>query len=212
MDLKTEEAIRDSLKKSFQRIDAYSRKSLDELLAITDIDESELLTGIGEAIHRKSKHDGKQKLSQEEQMYLAVIALDREVNNGGYTQFFLNTSREYTPMIVDSLLRIGCPVAAKITEKAIEIVTSKGLDFDKLHEGLILQLKHRSLAASTKNSKGQRIVSDTLSSDSQSENHPKWETFAKEHHECDLLFSISGERIGGKLIDFVQANKNAILA
>jgi hypothetical protein len=202
MDLKTEEAIRDSLKKSFQRIDAYSRKSLDELLAITDIDESELLTGIGEAIHRKSKHDGKQKLSQEEQMYLAVIALDREVNNGGYTQFFLNTS----------LLRIGCPVAAKITEKAIEIVTSKGLDFDKLHEGLILQLKHRSLAASTKNSKGQRIVSDTLSSDSQSENHPKWETFAKEHHECDLLFSISGERIGGKLIDFVQANKNAILA
>ena len=50
---------------------------------------------------------------------LAVEALEREVNNGGYSQFFANVSSQYMSIIVNSLLHIGCPEAANITSGAI---------------------------------------------------------------------------------------------
>jgi len=46
--------------------------------------------------------------------------LDREVNNGGYHQFFCNSSRKFAPQIVQSLARIGCRRTAKITQRAID--------------------------------------------------------------------------------------------
>lgn len=51
---------------------------------------------------------------------MAVRALDREVNNGGYHQFFCNSSRKFAPQIVQSLVRIGCQRTAKITQLAID--------------------------------------------------------------------------------------------
>ena len=55
-------------------------------------------------------------------MILAVEALEREVNNGGYSQFFVNSSNKYAPIIVDTLQRIGCSEAARLTQRAIDIV------------------------------------------------------------------------------------------
>lgn len=52
-------------------------------------------------------------------MFLACMALDREVNNGGYDQFFRNSSGQYALNIVDALKTIACPTTAGITEKAI---------------------------------------------------------------------------------------------
>jgi aspartyl-tRNA(Asn)/glutamyl-tRNA(Gln) amidotransferase subunit C len=48
-----------------------------------------------------------------------VEALEREVNNGGFHQFCLNSSREYASMIVDSLKRINCPATAEIAQNAL---------------------------------------------------------------------------------------------
>ena len=47
-------------------------------------------------------------------------ALEREVNNGGYSQFFLNSSRKFAPSIVQALQRIGCDAAAVLTAKALD--------------------------------------------------------------------------------------------
>jgi hypothetical protein len=47
------------------------------------------------------------------------MALQREVNNGGYDQFFVNSSRKYAPKIVNALQRIGCDAVAAITADAI---------------------------------------------------------------------------------------------
>ncbi len=68
-----------------------------------------------------------QILCDEERIVFAVEALEREVNNGGYCQFFGNSSREFAPSIADALLRIGCPGTARITRKAIEAVGVSGL-------------------------------------------------------------------------------------
>ena len=98
----------------------YSGQSVDELLALEGkyrIDS--LVIAFEEAIQRKEARDGSEVLALEEQTILAIEALEREVNNGGYHQFFVN-SMEYAPIIIDSLRRIGCPKVAAITKDAID--------------------------------------------------------------------------------------------
>jgi len=55
-----------------------------------------------------------------ELILLSVLALDREVNNGGYDQFFCNSSRRFAPVIVNHLLTIGCTAIADITQEALD--------------------------------------------------------------------------------------------
>jgi hypothetical protein len=59
-------------------------------------------------------------------LFFAVEALEREVNNGGYDQFFSNPSNEYVPFIVDALSRIGCSETADLTQRAIEALGIEG--------------------------------------------------------------------------------------
>jgi hypothetical protein len=47
------------------------------------------------------------------------MALQREVNNGGPHQFFVNSSCNFAPIIVQCLRRIHCATTAAITERAI---------------------------------------------------------------------------------------------
>ncbi|HUS67019.1 MAG TPA: DUF4375 domain-containing protein [Kofleriaceae bacterium] len=51
---------------------------------------------------------------------LAVEALEREVNNGGYNLFFLNTP-EHLPVVIQALKAIRCPRCADITAQAIAL-------------------------------------------------------------------------------------------
>jgi hypothetical protein len=112
-----------SLKRSqignFSWLDGYSGQSLEELLALEGkyrIDS--LVLVFEEGIRQKLKRHGGQAPTDEERIVLAVEALEREVNNGGYDQFFTNSS-QFVPTIVDSLQRIGCKRTAMITQRAI---------------------------------------------------------------------------------------------
>ena len=78
-----------------------------------------ILTAFGTAVEFKRERVGKQKLSEEERVVLSVLALDREVNNGGFLQFFGNSSGEFTATLVESLHTAGCPRTAEIAAKAV---------------------------------------------------------------------------------------------
>ena len=104
-------------------LNGYAGQGVDGLLALSgEYREDSLVLAFEEAIGRKAAREGMQSLSDEERIVLAVEGLEREVNNGGYSQFFVNSSREFVPLIVDALLRIGCPITAQITRNAIEAV------------------------------------------------------------------------------------------
>lgn len=108
-----------------QWLDRYSGETVDELLALEGtyrIDS--VVLAFEQAVDQKAARVGDEALSQEEGTILAVEALEREVNNGGYGQFFVNSSREYASTIVGALRRIQCPRTADITEKALAVVTS----------------------------------------------------------------------------------------
>jgi hypothetical protein len=160
-------------------------KTVDELLAISNGNEIDFLISIEMAIQQKSERVGADELSEEEIIVLAVEALEREVNNGGYSQFFVNSSREYTPIIVHALLRIGCTETAEITKRAIEVAGFQGL--------------------------APQVLAKALDAYSETENTEAKDAIDDELDECDQLYYRAGvENIGGKLIDFVKANKNAI--
>jgi hypothetical protein len=104
---------------------AYSGESTDELLGYPAREQRDsLVRAFEEGLQRKVSRSGEGALSKEERTVLAVRALDREINNGGYDQFFRNSSKKFAPQIVESLIRIGCRRTAKITQRAIKALHS----------------------------------------------------------------------------------------
>jgi hypothetical protein len=119
-----------------QWLDAYNGETVDELIALEGkyrIDS--LVIAFEQAMDQKAARVGENKLAIEERVILAIEALEREVNNGGYGQFFVNSSREYAPIIVDCLRRIGCPKTAEITQKALKIVQQAPMTDEDIENG-----------------------------------------------------------------------------
>jgi len=101
-------------------LDGYSGESIEELIEMAgEYRIDSLLVAMEQALNQKAEDIGELELSDEERIVLAVEALEREVNNGGFAQFFANSSGQYASIIVDSLLQIGCQEAANITSGAI---------------------------------------------------------------------------------------------
>lgn len=93
----------------------YSGQTTDQLLALEDnyrVDS--IVLAFEEALLHKSTPD----LTREERFILAVEALEREVNNGGYLQFFTNAS-PHAGIIESALHAIDCPITEQITHDAI---------------------------------------------------------------------------------------------
>jgi hypothetical protein len=95
-------------------LDEYSGQTVQQLLALTDTyREDSVILAIEQALQQKSPAD----LTPPERVVLAVEALEREINNGGFNQFFLNEP-DYAHDIVEALSQIGCRETARITEQA----------------------------------------------------------------------------------------------
>jgi hypothetical protein len=97
----------------------YSGQSTDELIALDGIFRTDsIILAFEQALDQKAYRLGDSALSAEEVIILAIEALEREVNNGGYEQFFTNSSKEYASVIIDALNRIGCVQVADLTNRA----------------------------------------------------------------------------------------------
>ncbi|MHC4144841.1 MAG: DMP19 family protein [Planctomycetota bacterium] len=108
-------------------LDEYSGQSTDELIALEgEYRTDSLVLAFEQAIDQKAARVGNDGLTDEERTILAVEALEREVNNGGYDQFFINSSKEFAPIIVDVLNRIGCAETAALTQEAIDALGVEG--------------------------------------------------------------------------------------
>ena len=99
----------------------YSGQTVEQLLSLEgEYRIDSLVVVFHQAVDLEAAREGDDALNPEERIIVAIEALEAEVNNGGYAQFFLNSSREYVPTIVQALVRIGCPITAEITQQAID--------------------------------------------------------------------------------------------
>ncbi len=128
-------------------LDNYSGETTDELLSLEGRYRTDSLVLVFEqALDQKAAREGLENLSHEERAVLAVEALEREVNNGGYEQFFLNSSREFAPIIVEALGRIGCPRAAAITQKALDALRCSALTGAEIERAIVEESESRDQA------------------------------------------------------------------
>ena len=118
-------------------LDSYSGETADELLSLEGRYRTDsLVLVVEQALDQKAAREGLQSLSYEERIVLAVEALEREVNNGGYEQFVFN-SREYGPIIVEALARIGCRRTAAITQKALDALRCSPLTPEAIENSML---------------------------------------------------------------------------
>lgn len=102
-------------------LDGYTGQNVDELLLYEGTDQiHSILFALEAAIDEKVKSAGPLNRTGVELIVQSVLALDREVNNGGYDQYFRNSSRRYARVVVDHLVMIGCTEIADITQRAID--------------------------------------------------------------------------------------------
>ena len=102
-------------------LNGYSDEKTDALIAYEGryrVDS--LVVAFEKALYQKAARNEGATLSEQEWVVLAVEALEREVNNGGYMQFFSNSSVSFAPIIADSLRQIGRPDVAQVTMKAVK--------------------------------------------------------------------------------------------
>jgi hypothetical protein len=57
-------------------------------------------------------------LSEEEKDIVYIEELEKEINNGGFNQFFFNSSGSYTEEIIESLRKIGSVKLLSLVENA----------------------------------------------------------------------------------------------
>jgi len=98
-------------------LESYSGQSTDELI---DLEGTHRVDSIVLAFEQALQ--SKASLTREEKVILAVEAMEREVNNGGFNQFFCNSSRDFVPDICDALSVIDCPEPAELARSAMTIL------------------------------------------------------------------------------------------
>jgi hypothetical protein len=91
--------------------------NIDEVLAKED--NTAFAVALSDLVFPRYDRDGFASLTPAEQVALCVDDLDREVNNGGFDQFFWNSSGDHAHETLRALETIGALQAAQIVREAI---------------------------------------------------------------------------------------------
>lgn len=90
---------------------SLNQKSLDEILGMED--ETDVVISIGQLLWDKSRKDVDfETLNKFEKNILFIEMLEGEVNNGGFDQYFFNSSGEYAHETYKAMKEINAPVMA----------------------------------------------------------------------------------------------------
>ena len=83
-------------------------------------DTNDFVVAMTEYLDSKTKYgEDMSVLSESERIFYITQTLEMEVNNGGFSQFFCNSSGNFSNELVSAFTAIGANVAATICQKAI---------------------------------------------------------------------------------------------
>ncbi|ESU25214.1 hypothetical protein FSS13T_18560 [Flavobacterium saliperosum S13] len=92
---------------------------IDDILNLQN--EEEIILKIGESIWKKTQYDydNFSNLNEIERTFIYVDILEGQVNNGGFDQFFFNSSGDYTYEVLEAYENIGAYKTANLISEAI---------------------------------------------------------------------------------------------
>jgi hypothetical protein len=85
------------------------------------------LIGLSESERTKLGKEDFASQAIPQKVFSALFEVESEVNNGGFSQYFLNDSAESAHFVVDALRVIGAPKTADICQRAIAAAFPSGL-------------------------------------------------------------------------------------
>jgi hypothetical protein len=91
------------------------------------MDKNEILIALSESEKTKFGKEDFALQSFSQKVFSSVWAVESEVNNGGFSQYFVNSSAETAAFVANALEAIGAPGTANICRRAIEIAYPNGL-------------------------------------------------------------------------------------
>lgn len=102
------------------RVEVLHEKSLDEIWMIKD--PTDFVIALNQYIVEKCQYgDNISVLSEPERVFYVGQILEMEVNNGGFSQYFFNSSGDFANEIVSAFTKIGAVKTAEICKKAVSI-------------------------------------------------------------------------------------------
>jgi hypothetical protein len=94
-------------------------KNLDEIFQLED--ETDIVIEIGQLLWNKSKNDKDfESLNGIEKNVLFIEMLEGQINNGGFDQYFFNSSGEYAHETLSALKEINAPKMTELLNQAIK--------------------------------------------------------------------------------------------
>ncbi len=94
------------------------------------MNKNEILIELSESDKTKFGKEDFDAQSTPQKVFTAIWAPESEVNNGGFSQYFLNSSCETAGFVTEALETIGAPQTAEICRRAIGIAFPEGLPSD----------------------------------------------------------------------------------
>lgn len=92
--------------------------TMEHIWSLTDTNE--FVIAMAEHLDEKTQYgDDVSALSEAERIFYITQSLEMEVNNGGFYQFFYNSSGDFANELVSAFTAIGATATAAICQKAI---------------------------------------------------------------------------------------------
>jgi len=93
--------------------------------------KNEILILLSESDQTKFGNEEFEAQSLPQKVFSAIWALESEVNNGGFSQYFFNSSNESAGFVAEALETVGAQKTADICRRAIETSFPAGLPSSK---------------------------------------------------------------------------------
>jgi hypothetical protein len=91
------------------------------------MNKNTILIELSESEQTRFGKEDFQTQSVPQKVFSSIWAVESEVNNGGFSQYFQNSSAETAPFVVEALSIIGAPGTARICNRAIACAFPAGL-------------------------------------------------------------------------------------
>ena len=104
--------------KKKEKVIAENNNNIEHIWNLTDTNE--FVVAMTEHLDHKTKYgEDVTILSEAERIFYITQTLEMEVNNGGFSQFFYNSSGDFSNELVSAFTTIGANATAAICQKAI---------------------------------------------------------------------------------------------
>ena len=105
----------------FENIKSFVENAAEEV-GDEEAQKTNFVVDMCDAVCEKCKYgDDIEKLNEHERVFYVTQILEQEVNNGGFSQFFFNSSGDFSNELVDAFTKIGALKTVEICKKALAV-------------------------------------------------------------------------------------------